>query len=200
MNASKPSNASVCRRQQILEVLVRELEQPNAHITTARLAQAVGVSEAALYRYFPSKAKMFDALFDFAEAVVFPRLRHISANPLPLARRTEQAVEMLLRFIERNPGITRVLIGEALFREAASLRQRAAHFFVRLEAELRAILRPAASDLDTLALRASVGPRARLLCAFIQGSMLQSSLSQQHTLPTAGFADIWPLLERATCG
>ena len=108
-DTSKPS-----RRQQILEALAQELEsRPGARITTARLADVVGVSEAALYRHFASKAKMFEALIEFAEESVFGlATRIISEEPDP-TRRCERLLTMLLTFSDRNPGITRIAeVGE----------------------------------------------------------------------------------------
>ena len=188
--------ASKDRKQQILEALVQELEQPHAHITTARLAAAVGVSEAALYRHFASKEKMFEALIEFAEDTTFSLLHQINAEDTPPEHRLRRAVEMLLQFSERNPGITRVLIGEALFGEPMiRLRDRVAQFFERIETEFRGMLRPLSED--NLELRSTVAVRARLLNVIVQGHMLQYSLSRFKRRPAKGFADEWRYLSEA---
>ncbi|MEX2354074.1 MAG: nucleoid occlusion factor SlmA, partial [Gammaproteobacteria bacterium] len=132
------------RRQQILEVLAKELEiHPGSRITTAALAKAVGVSEAALYRHFASKAKMFEALIDFAEDSVFSLINKILEQEPRTDARCDRIVQLLLGFAERNPGITRVLLGDALVGENDRLRVRVAKFFERIETQLKQILREA---------------------------------------------------------
>ena len=154
------------RRREILEALASELEgRPGARITTARLAAVLGISEAALYRHFPSKADMFEALLDFAEDAVFTRSKRVSEQSRPLPARVRAMTELLLTFSERNPGITRVLMGEAVMGEQARLRERAAHFFERAETELRQLFRDAALEPETRhhgARRGRGGPGARL--------------------------------------
>jgi TetR/AcrR family transcriptional regulator len=110
------SSRPIPRRQQILEALAHEIElNPASRITTARLAGVVGVSEAALYRHFPGKAAMYEALIEFAEEAVFGLVKRIlSADGDSAQRRCEQVVHMVLGFAEHNAGIMRVLIGEAL--------------------------------------------------------------------------------------
>ena len=132
-----PEKPKSPRRQQILEALALELEnRPGARITTARLAEVVGVSEAALYRHFPSKAKMFEALIEFAEESVFGLANRILAEEGDATRRCERILTMLLTFSDRNPGITRVLLGEALLGEHERLRARVSQFFDRFETQL----------------------------------------------------------------
>ena len=120
--------AKVRRRQQILEALAREIElNPASRITTARLAGVVGVSEAALYRHFPGKAAMYEALIEFAEEAVFGLVKQILSADEPDSAhgcRCEQIVHMVLGFAEHNAGITRVLIGEALVGEDRALLER----------------------------------------------------------------------------
>jgi len=136
-DASPPSP----RRQQILEALASELEKsPGQRITTARLAQAVGVSEAALYRHFPSKARMFEGLIGFAEEAVFGRVGLILAGSETALVRCEHILALLLGFAEINPGITRVLLGDALVGETPRLRERAEQFFRRLETQIKQVL------------------------------------------------------------
>ncbi|ROR34480.1 nucleoid occlusion factor SlmA [Inmirania thermothiophila] len=139
MSAARPAGG---RRQAILEALARELERgPGERITTARLARAVGVSEAALYRHFASKAQMFDALMDFAEEGVFARINQILDGHRSASLRCERIVWLVLGFGERNPGIARLLVGEALAGERERLRARASRLFERLEVQLRQVLR-----------------------------------------------------------
>ena len=103
------------RRQQILEALAQMLEDnPGDRITTARLAASVGVSEAALYRHFPSKAKMFDGLIEFIEETLFQRVAIILQEEDSAAARCKKMLLLLLTFAERNPGISRLLTGDAL--------------------------------------------------------------------------------------
>ena len=111
------------RRQQILEVLARELEsKPGSRITTAALAGAVGVSEAALYRHFASKAQMFEALIEFAEDAVFSLFNQVMDEQKDARVRCLHLSTVLLRFAERNPGIARLLTGDVLTGEHERLR------------------------------------------------------------------------------
>jgi TetR/AcrR family transcriptional regulator len=103
------------RRQQILECLAQMLEEsPGARITTAALAKKVGVSEAALYRHFPSKTKMFEGLIEFIEETIFTRIKIITQDRQDSQTQCEKILFLLLTFTERNPGITRLLTGDAL--------------------------------------------------------------------------------------
>ncbi|MDC6486003.1 nucleoid occlusion factor SlmA, partial [Luminiphilus sp.] len=109
------ANSKLGRRDQILQALAAMLEQgPDTRITTARLAKEVGVSEAALYRHFPSKTKMFEALIEFVEATLFTRISRITEDKQNSLDCCYRILELLLGFCERNPGITRILHGEAL--------------------------------------------------------------------------------------
>jgi TetR/AcrR family transcriptional regulator len=188
-DTSKPS-----RRQQILEALAQELEsRPGARITTARLADVVGVSEAALYRHFASKAKMFEALIEFAEESVFGLVtRIISEEPDP-TRRCERLLTMLLTFSDRNPGITRILLGEALVGEHERLRVRVSQFFDRLETQLKQVLREGEQVAD-LRLPASVAVIANLLMAVSEGRMIQFSRSGFEHPPLESWEQQWQVL------
>ncbi|MDX1574125.1 MAG: nucleoid occlusion factor SlmA, partial [Methylophaga sp.] len=140
----KPSRAEnkQSKRQAILEALASELEQnPGERITTARLAAGLGVSEAALYRHFPSKARMFEGLIEFAEDTVFGLIRRIMDDEKDALARCEKIIALLLGFSAKNPGITSVLVGVALTGETERLRQRVSQFFDRLETQFRQILR-----------------------------------------------------------
>ena len=112
------------RKQQILEVLAKMLEEaPDTRITTARLAASVGVSEAALYRHFPSKSKMFEALLSFAEETLFARIGRLSSEQVGALSQCQGLLRLYLEFCERNPGITRLLTGRALTGEPRRLHQ-----------------------------------------------------------------------------
>ncbi|MCP3870183.1 MAG: nucleoid occlusion factor SlmA [Gammaproteobacteria bacterium] len=130
------------RRQLILEALATELEKsPGARITTARLARSAGVSEAALYRHFASKAKMFEGLIGFAEETVFTRINQILEEEKGARMRCARMLYLLLGFADRNPGITRVLLGDALVGENDRLHGRVEQFFARVETQFKQILR-----------------------------------------------------------
>ncbi len=183
------------RRQQILEALALELEnRPGARITTARLAEVVGVSEAALYRHFPSKAKMFEALIEFAEESVFGLANRILGEEVDATRRCERILTMLLTFSDRNPGITRVLLGEALVGEHERLRARVSLFFDRFETQLKQILREG-EQVTELGLRASVAAIANLLMAVVEGRMTQFSRSGFEHSPIESWDQQWQALQ-----
>lgn len=184
------------RRQQILEALARELEtNPGSRITTAGLARAVGVSEAALYRHFASKAKMFEALIDFAEDSVFGLVNRIMEQETNALTRSEKIMHLLLGFAERNPGITRILLGEALVGENERLRVRVAQFFERVRAQFRQILREANLSAGVRA-AATIDATADALLAIIEGRMNQFARSGFQDAPTRYWDEQWPALVR----
>lgn len=188
-------NQKPTRRQQILEALARELEtRPGARITTARLAEVVGVSEAALYRHFSSKAKMFEALIEFSEESVFGLANRILSEESDPKRRCERILTMLLTFSERNPGITRVLLAEALVGEHERLRARVAQFFSRFETQLKQVLREG-EQMNALGLQVSVAAIANLLMAVVEGRMTQFSRSGFEHSPTESWEHQWLVLE-----
>lgn len=130
------------RKDQILQSLATILEQsPGGRITTAGLAKHVGVSEAALYRHFPSKAKMFEALIEFIENTIFSRISQIMTEEPKAEARCQKIIGLMLTFCERNPGITRILTGDPLSGETERLRQRVTQLFDRIEAQLRQVIR-----------------------------------------------------------
>ncbi|RMF14368.1 MAG: nucleoid occlusion factor SlmA [Gammaproteobacteria bacterium] len=132
------------RKAQILQALARMLEnEVGGKITTARLAQEVGVSEAALYRHFPSKGKMFEGLIEFIEETLVTRMKAIREAEAGLMAQTDAVIVLWLTFAQRNPGMCRVLMGDALVGENARLRQRVSQLFARLETELRTWVREA---------------------------------------------------------
>ncbi len=184
------------RKQLILQVLASELERtPGARITTAALARAAGVSEAALYRHFASKAKMFEGLIGFAEEAVFSRVNQIMEEEKGSQARCARLIYLLLGFADRNPGITRVLMGDALVGENERLRSRVGQFFDRLETQLRQILREARlregeSELD-------VDAASALMLALVEGRLQRYLRSRFESSPLAGWERQWGLLARA---
>ena len=132
------------RRGQILQALATLLEQPGGErITTAALAAHLSVSEAALYRQFASKAQMFEGLIDFIESTVFSLMRQLQEQAPTAPQCAQRQVAMLLQFAEKNPGLARVMVGDALVLENERLQQRMNRFFDKFEAALRQTLRDA---------------------------------------------------------
>ncbi|MCW8945600.1 MAG: nucleoid occlusion factor SlmA [Sedimenticola sp.] len=192
-------NQKVSRKQMILESLAAELERsPGERITTAVLARAVGVSEAALYRHFASKAKMFEGLIGFAEESVFARINQILESERGTQARCAKVLYLLLAFSERNPGITRVLLGDALVGETERLHQRVEQFFARLETQLRQILRESRMRDDAVCVDAEGG--AALMLSLIEGRMHQFLRTRFKTSPTVGWELQWAILARALFG
>ena len=139
------------RRLEILKALAQMLEQPKwERITTAALAERLHVSEAALYRHFASKAQMFEGLIEFIESSVFTLANRISQDEPDGKRQAGKLLEMLLAFAEKNPGMVRVMTGDALVGEHERLQARMGQFFDRFEASLKQALR-AAGDGDVAA-------------------------------------------------
>ena len=182
------------RRAEILQVLARMLqEQAGEHITTAELARAVGVSEAALYRHFPSKAKMFESLIEFIEDSVFTRITRILAEEPQWEARLQQILTLVLGFADKNPGMARLLQGGVLTGETERLRVRISQFYDRIETQLRQILREAEA---TGGPRLAVNETAQLLLAFLEGRIAQYVRSGFTASPVEGWEKQWELLSR----
>jgi TetR/AcrR family transcriptional regulator len=182
------------RKQAILEALASELEQhPGDRITTAALARAVGVSEAALYRHFPSKARMFEGLIGFAEESVFARINQILDEEKNTQLRVARVIFLLLGFADRNPGISRILLGDALVGERERLHDRVQQFFERLELQLRQILREAQMRQDA-SLRTTPEAGASLLTAFVEGRMQQFLRSRFSEPSLSAWETDWGVL------
>jgi TetR/AcrR family transcriptional regulator len=163
------------------------LEQPGAErVTTAALAARLAVSEAALYRHFASKAQMFEGLIEFIEHAVFTLVNQIAEREAAAtdaaagARQAARVVTMLLQFAEKNPGMTRVMVGDALVFEDERLQQRMNQFFDKIEAALRQCLRE--SEAATPTLDAQV--RASVLTAFVVGRLQRFARSGFRRAPT----------------
>ena len=175
------------RREQILQTLAAMLEQPGAErITTAALAARLQVSEAALYRHFASKAQMFEGLIDFIEQSVFTLVHQIMerGGESEGAQRAARITAMVLQFGERNPGMVRVMMGDALQSEHPRLQQRMQQFFERIETTLRQCLRtvPGADASATPTVDANV--RASVYMSFLIGRLQRFARSDFRKLPT----------------
>lgn len=171
------------RRVQILQALATMLEQPGGErITTAALAARLQVSEAALYRHFASKAQMFEALIDFIEQTVFSLVNQISTqNTEPGPRQAAQMVTVLLKFAEKNPGMARVMVGDALVLEHERLQVRMNLFFDKIEASLKQCLR---GDEPSITPTVDAHTRATVLGAFARGRLQRYARSGFKRLPT----------------
>jgi len=192
----KPSRDEVksSRKQAILEALARELEQnPGERITTAQLAKGLGVSEAALYRHFPSKARMFEGLIEFAEDTVFRLIGQILQNEPNAVARCEKIITLLLGFSAKNPGISSILVGTALTGETERLRQRVNQFFERLETQFRQILRERELTLTQAGGR-PVNETANLLLIVVEGHLQQFVRTGYRQSPLVGWEQQWQLL------
>lgn len=191
----RPAGARGDRKQAILQALAHELESnPGDRITTAALARSVGVSEAALYRHFASKARMFEGLITFAEETVFSRVNKILADEKGTQARCGKVLYLMLGFAERNPGITRVLLGDALVGERERLRDRVERFFDRLDTQLRQVLREADLRNDTR-LRIRPEAAASLLTAYVEGRLHEFLRTRFGNKPLAGWDADWRALQ-----
>ncbi len=185
------------RREQILQSLAMMLESdPGARITTAALARHVGVSEAALYRHFPSKARMFEGLISFIEDTIFSRINIITGSDANAMKQCEQILTLLLAFVEKNPGMARILTGDALSGETDRLRQRINQFFERMETQLKQILRTA-EQIEGLRTQLPTGATANLMLACAEGRIRQFVRSEFKARPTINWADQWSVLATA---
>ena len=181
------------RRVQILQTLASMLQQPGLErITTAALASRLSVSEAALYRHFASKAQMFEGLIDFIEQTVFTLVNQITkAEPGPLESGAEQGayqaqrvVAMVIHFAEKNPGMTRVMVGDALVHENERLQQRMNQFFDKLEASLRQCLRGPVMQANSATPTLDAQVKASALTAFLLGRLQRFARSGYKRMPS----------------
>jgi len=178
------------RRVQILQALAAMLEQPGAErITTAALAAKLEVSEAALYRHFASKAQMFEGLIEFIEQTVFSLVNQIverdgaATDPAVGVRQAGKIVAMLVQFAEKNPGMTRVMVGDALVFENERLQQRMNQFFDKIESTFKQCLREGVqSSSATPSVDAQVS--ASVLTAFVVGRLQRFARSGFRRMPS----------------
>ena len=171
--ASKPGE----RKLQILQTVAQMLEQPKGEkITTAALAARLELSEAALYRHFASKAQMFEGLIEFIEQSVFGLINKITQEEKSGLRQADAIISMLLGFAQKNRGMSRVLIGDALVNEDERLQQRINQLLDRIEATLKQSLRMAATQGE-MGAAVDVGARSNLLVCYVIGRWQQFSKS-----------------------
>lgn len=194
MPASPKSTQKISRKQQILESLALMLQSsPGERITTAKLAAEVGVSEAALYRHFPSKARMFEGLIDFIEESIFSRINLILSDHKETLVRCHHVLHVLLVFAERNPGMCRILSGDALMGENERLRVRVHQFFEKLESQFKQILRERKlREGKTFTINEQA--LANILVAFAEGKISQYVRSGFDKKPSSDFNEQWQFL------
>ncbi len=181
------------RKQDILQSLAHMLEVDlGDRITTARLAKQVGVSEAALYRHFPSKARMYESLLDFCEESIFTRINAIANGQESAIDKCYMITHFMLRFFHKNSGISRLMTGEVLLGEVLRLKDRVSQLFDKLELQLKQILRNEAmangtSSVDSAAM-------AKLINSVIEGRLQQFVRSSFKLDPTDNWDNQWKLL------
>jgi TetR/AcrR family transcriptional regulator len=173
------------RRIQILQTLAQMLEQPGAErITTAALAAKLSVSEAALYRHFASKAQMFEGLIEFIESSVFTMINQVTEREASGAQQAAKILHVVLQFGEKNPGMTRVMVGDALVFEHERLIARMNQFFDRVESQLRQSLRNAAEAAGSPQPTVDGNAQASTLTALVVGRLQRYARSGFKRNPT----------------
>ncbi|TPG57320.1 nucleoid occlusion factor SlmA [Ewingella americana] len=183
------------RREEILQALAQMLQSSDGsqRITTAKLAANVGVSEAALYRHFPSKTRMFDSLIEFIEDSLITRINLILQDEKDTLNRLRLILLLILGFAERNPGLTRIITGHALMFEQDRLQGRINQLFERIEVQLRQVLREkkmregSGYTYDETLL-------ASQLLAYCEGMLSRFVRSEFKYRPTQDFDTRWPLI------
>jgi TetR/AcrR family transcriptional regulator len=185
------ANAKPNRKQQILECLALMLQTDQGQrITTAKLAAQVGVSEAALYRHFPSKARMFEGLIEFIEESVFSRINLILSDHKEALVRCHHILHVLLIFSERNPGMCRILAGDALMGENERLRARVHLLFEKLESQFKQVLRERKLR-EGKGFTINEQALANLLVAYAEGKISQYVRSNFTKKPSENFNEQW---------
>ena len=184
------------RRVQILQTLASMLEAPGAErITTAALAARLDVSEAALYRHFASKAQMFEGLIEFIESSVFTLINQIIEREPSPSLQAQKIATVLMQFGEKNPGMTRVMVGDALVFEHERLAQRMNQFFERVESQLRQCLRAAAEAGGSSTPTVDANMLASAITSLAVGRLQRYARSGFKRLPTE---HLEPALQRLT--
>lgn len=192
---AEKENTKRNRREEILQALAQMLESSDGsqRITTAKLAAMVGVSEAALYRHFPSKTRMFDSLIEFIEDSLTTRINLILQDEKDTLQRVRLILLLMLGFAERNPGLTRILTGHALMFEQDRLQGRINQLFERIESQLKQVLREHKLR-EGKALEHDESLLASQLLAFCEGMLSRYVRSEFRFRPTQDFETRWPLL------
>jgi TetR/AcrR family transcriptional regulator len=188
------------RKPEILQALAHMLEaNPGGKITTAKLAQEVGLSEAALYRHFPSKAKMIEGLIEFTEDTLMSRMNGIAKEGRSQESKCHDIVLLLLTFVERNPGFARLFVGDALQGETERLRARMRQLLDRIETQLRQILRELALETDPLPGN-QPAVLARVLMTLAEGQIAQFVRSDFKQGLTEAWPQQWLVIRRGVFG
>lgn len=186
----------VSRKEQILQTLAAMLEAtPGARITTKSLAAEVGVSEAALYRHFPSKTRMLEGLIGFADEAVSNRINRLKEEGGDTLELLGHILTLLLLFAERNPGITRLLVGDALLGEHERLHRQVEQFFNRIESQLKQLARQTEFN-EQRRTRISAALTANLLMSCVQGHLLQFVRSGFTQKPSDSWPRQWQQLQQ----
>ncbi|MBL8518708.1 MAG: nucleoid occlusion factor SlmA [Betaproteobacteria bacterium] len=181
------------RRNQILQTLAEMLQDPKGEkITTALLAKKLDVSEAALYRHFASKAQMYEGLIEFIETSIFSLVNKIQSEEPAGMKQLEALMAMLLTFAQKNPGMVRVLIGDALVNEDERLQARINQLHDRIEASLRQSARQAVAD-QALPANWDINAYANTLLAFATGRWHQFAKSGFKRMPLEMWVAQWPV-------
>ncbi len=188
--ATKPGE----RKLQILQTIAQMLENPAGEkVTTAALAAKLDVSEAALYRHFASKAQMYEGLIEFIETSLFSVINQIAEGEESGTKQVELIIASLLRFAQKNRGLTRVLVGDALVHENPRLQVRINQLVARIEATLKQCLKVAATQ-SGLPAEQDFSARADLLASYVVGRWLRFVKSGFKDDPLALWLGQWPLL------
>lgn len=173
------------RRLQILQAIAAMLQEgASEKVTTAALAARLSLSEAALYRHFASKAQMYEGLLDFVEETIFGLINQIESQPVKAIAKARDIVRMLLNFAEKNPGMTRVLIGDAIVNEDGRLQARVNQLIDRVEASLRQCLRLHGAE-DGAGAEQDAAARAHVVMSYVQGVWLQFAKGGFRKMPSS---------------
>jgi Transcriptional regulator len=191
------SNKNKNRKEDILQALATMLEsnEGTQRITTAKLAATVGVSEAALYRHFPSKTKMFESLIVYIEDILLSRINVIMQDEPNTFVRLQLILALILGFSEKNPGLTRIMTGHALMFEQEQLQERINQLFERIETQIKQVIRER-KIREGVAFTTDERVLSSQLLAFCEGMMARYSRSGFKYLPTTNFETRWALLAK----
>lgn len=191
------SNKNKNRKEDILQALATMLQsnEGTQRITTAKLAATVGVSEAALYRHFPSKTKMFESLIVYIEDILLSRINVILQDEPNTMIRLKLILALILGFSEKNPGLTRIMTGHALMFEQDQLQERISQLFERIETQIKQVLRER-KIREGVGFSTDERILSSQLLAFCEGMMSRYSRSGFEYLPTINFETRWALLAK----
>jgi len=195
--SSSSSKPGPSRRESILQALAEMLEEsPHKKVTTAALAKKVGVSEAALYRHFPSKARIYEGLIDFIEEALFSRINAIVKDAPNTQERCRMIITLLLSFSEKNPGLSRILTGDALTGETDRLHARVNQLFARIESQIKQVLREG-EHRENCRTHLLSSAAAELLVVIAEGKIRQFVRTNFTSLPTTHWQEQWLSIDKA---